>query len=185
MKLIVGLGNPGRTYQGTRHNVGYDVVDQLAEKYASGNSRHNFQADTWEAQLDGVKALLVKPLTFMNRSGASVLAVRDFYKVQTSDLLIVSDDMNLPLGKLRFRSRGSAGGQKGLADILTRLATDEVPRLRIGVGSPPPGQNGADYVLGRFRKEEKSEIEITLVSASEAVAKWATAGIEVCMNQYN
>src|SRR5215467_13737474 len=137
MKLVVGLGNPGRKYEGTRHNVGFRVIEELARKYARGKAKTAFAGEVIEADLENDKALLLCPHTLMNLSGTSVLAARDFYKIPHGDLLIVCDDFNLPLGKLRFRPSGSSGGQKGLEDIIRRLGTDEVPRLRIGIGSPP------------------------------------------------
>src|SRR5688572_30356880 len=150
MKLIVGLGNPGDKYKETRHNVGFEVTSRLAARFGASPPRARFQGETVEANIAGQKVLLLTPLTYMNLSGASVLAARDFYKIELQDILIVCDDFNLPLGKLRLRARGSAGGQNGLADILRRLGTEDLPRLRIGIGSPPPGRDPAGYVLGRF-----------------------------------
>lgn len=185
MKLVVGLGNPGRKYDGTRHNVGYVVVDELIRKFASGKPKSIFQASVVEASLGGERSLLIKPETFMNLSGASVLAARDFYKIPNDNILTVCDDFNLPLGKLRVRKSGSAGGQKGLADIIRRLGGEETPRLRVGVGAPPEGQDGAQYVLGKFRKDELPEIEQAIWTAADAVCVWATDGIEACMNRFN
>lgn len=185
MKLVVGLGNPGRKYEGTRHNVGYRVIDELSGKYAISNHRHHFQGVLVEARLGEERTLLLKPETFMNLSGSSVLAARDFHKIAASDILVVCDDFNLPLGKLRIRKLGSAGGQKGLADVIRRLGSEEVPRLRIGVGAPPDEQDGAQHVLSKFRKNELAEMEIAVGNAADAVAVWATAGIDACMNRFN
>ena len=185
MKLVVGLGNPGDKYKGTRHNVGFEVIGLLAKKFAAGQPRAKFQGEVVEATLAGEKCLLLTPLTYMNLSGASVLAARDFYKVENADLLVVCDDINLPLAKLRFRASGSSGGQKGLDDVIRRLGTDEVPRLRIGVGQPPAGRDAAAYVLTRFAKDEQPEIAAAIERAAEAVVAWASRGIEHCMNQYN
>jgi PTH1 family peptidyl-tRNA hydrolase len=186
MKLVIGLGNPGRKYEGTRHNIGFVVVNELSRRYAGDASkRTNFQADTIEASIAGEKVLLAKPQTYMNLSGATALAARDFYKLENSDLLVVCDDFALPLGKLRIRPQGSAGGQKGLADIIRRLGADMVPRLRIGVGPLPAGWDGADYVLGKFSKEEQKEIDVAVVRAADAVADWVTDGIAVAMNKHN
>ena len=127
MKLVVGLGNPGRKYQGTRHNVGFAVLDRLREQNGLGKAKADFQGETVEADLQGARALLLWPHTFMNLSGGSVLAARDFYKLDNQDLLIVGDDFNLPLGKLRVRASGTAGGQKGLEDIIRRLGTQQIP----------------------------------------------------------
>jgi PTH1 family peptidyl-tRNA hydrolase len=185
MKLIVGLGNPGRKYEGTRHNVGFRVAADLAAKHGTTKPKHAFQGELVEAAIDGEKLLLLCPHTLMNLSGASVLAARDFYKIPDCDLLVVSDDFNLPLGKLRFRKSGSSGGQRGLEDILRRLGTEDVPRLRIGIGGPPSGRDAADWVLGRFTKAEVPEIEEAIWRAADAVAVWIREGIAVAMNRYN
>ncbi len=185
MKLVVGLGNPGRRYEGTRHNVGYIVVGELAKKYSAGGLKSRFQGETADAELNGEKALLLTPTTYMNLSGASVLAARDFYKIPHEDLLIICDDLNLPLAKLRMRTAGSAGGQKGLEDIIRRLGTDEFTRLRIGIGAPPEGWNWPDFVLSKFSKEEIPAMEQAIAQAVEAVAVWAREGVQTCMNRYN
>lgn len=185
MKLVVGLGNPGRKYEGTRHNVGFRVAAELAAKHGTTKPKQAFQGEVVEAAIDAEKLLLLCPHTLMNLSGGSVLAARDFYKIPDEDLLVVSDDLNLPLGKLRFRKSGSSGGQRGLENVLHRLGTDEVPRLRIGIGGPPPGRDPAAYVLGRFPKAELPEIEEAIWRAADAVAVWAREGIAVAMNRYN
>ena len=185
MKLIVGLGNPGRKYQGTRHNVGFAVLAEVARKYATGRPKRKFQGEVVEADLEGVSALLLSPTTYMNHSGASVQTARDFYKLPDQDLLVICDDLNLPLAKLRFRAGGSSGGQKGLADIILRLGTEEFSRLRIGTGAPPDGRDATDYVLEKFTRQEIPEIEEAIWRAADAVAVWAREGIEHCMNQYN
>ena len=185
MKLVVGLGNPGRKYEGTRHNVGFAVLQELARRHRAARPKTNFQGEITETEIGGQKILMLWPHTFMNLSGASVLAARDFYKLENADLLIVCDDFNLPLAKLRFRSEGSAGGQRGLADVIDRLGTEVVGRLRIGVGPVPPNWDPADFVLSRFAKEDLTEIESTLSRAADGVEDWVTQGIEICMNQYN
>jgi peptidyl-tRNA hydrolase, PTH1 family len=185
MKLVVGLGNPGRKYEGTRHNVGFCVVAEVARKHSTDKPRQAFQGEVIEAVLAGEKTLLLCPHTLMNRSGGSVLAARDFYKIELQDLLIVSDDLNLPLGKLRFRARGSSGGQRGLEDVLRRLGTDEVPRLRIGIDGPPAGRDAADYVLSRFKKDESAAVEQAIWQAADAIEMWAREGLTTTMNRYN
>ncbi len=185
MKLIVGLGNPGRKYEGTRHNAGFRVIAELNRTHGRTKPRQAFQGEIVEAQVDSKKALLLCPHTLMNLSGGSVLAARDFYKIANEDLLIVADDFNLPLGKLRFRANGSSGGQKGLEDIIRRLGTDQIPRLRIGIGSPPEGREAADFVLGRFTKAELPDIEEATWRAADAVVAWAREGLAVSMNRYN
>jgi PTH1 family peptidyl-tRNA hydrolase len=185
MKLIVGLGNPGRKYEGTRHNVGFRVLDELRRMHGRSGPKQAFQGEIVEALVEAEKILLLAPHTLMNLSGGSVLAARDFYKIDDADLMIVADDFNLPLGKLRMRSSGSSGGQKGLEDIIRRLGTDQVPRLRVGIGSPPAGREGADFVLGRFGKAELPEIEVATGLAADAVVVWIREGMAVAMNRYN
>lgn len=185
MKLVVGLGNPGRKYEGTRHNVGYAVLAELARRHAVGSPRASFLGEVLEADLDGTRALLLSPTTYMNQSGASVQAAVGFYKSPLDELLVICDDLNLPLGKLRARSKGSAGGQKGLDDIIRRLGSEEFSRLRIGIGSPPVGWEATGYVLGRFTPDERIEIDRAIPRAADAVVDWAREGIEFCMNRYN
>ncbi len=185
MKLVVGLGNPGRKYQLTRHNIGYITAGELARRFGTSRARVRFSGETVEADLEGQKALLLTPTTFMNRSGASVLAARDFFKIPHEDILVVCDDLNLPLAKLRVRAEGSAGGQKGLEDIIRRLGTEALARLRIGIGGAPEGREWADYVLSRFREDEIPLMEQAVARAAEAVAVWARQGVQTCMNQYN
>lgn len=185
MRLVVGLGNPGRKYQGTRHNVGFEVLAALARKYATGPVRGKFEGEVSEVIQGDCRALLLCPLTYMNRSGASVRAAYDFYKLQLPQLLVVCDDFNLPLGKLRFRAAGSAGGQKGLADIIQRLGSDEFARLRIGIGAPPADWDPVDYVLSRFRDDERELMEASIQQAVRGVSDWMTQGVEHCMNHYN
>jgi PTH1 family peptidyl-tRNA hydrolase len=185
MKLVVGLGNPGRKYEGTRHNVGFRVAAELAAKYGTSNPKRAFQGELVEALIGGEKILLLCPHTLMNLSGQSVLEARDFYKIPHENLLIVADDLNLPLGKLRFRQSGSSGGQNGLKDIIRRLGGDDIPRLRIGIGSPPAGRNAADYVLGKFTKDEVPEIDVAIGHAADAVALWAREGLQTAANKYN
>jgi len=185
MKLVVGLGNPGRKYQATRHNVGFEVIAELSRLFGGGQGRSNFQGETVDANLKGERALLLSPHTFMNKSGTSVVQARDFYKLANRDLLVVCDDLNLPLAKLRFRAKGSSGGQKGLDDIVRRLGGEDFARLRIGIGAPPDGWDAADYVLGKFAKAERSEIDAAIWRAADAVVAWAHEGVESCMNRFN
>jgi PTH1 family peptidyl-tRNA hydrolase len=182
-KVVVGLGNPGSRYDGTRHNVGYAVIDGLAASPRAGRFQSRFQAQVAELVEDDYKILLVKPETFMNLSGRCVREVLDFYQVEVADLLVVCDDINLPLGKLRVRARGSHGGHNGLRDIQNHLGTSEYARLRIGVGAPE--DDAVDYVLGRFRPAERPVIEDAISLAVQAVDVWARQGVEACMNQYN
>jgi PTH1 family peptidyl-tRNA hydrolase len=184
MKVVVGLGNPGRQYAGTRHNLGFEVVDRLAQSPSCGRFQDRFQAQVAELWDDPQKVLLVKPQTFMNLSGRTVRQVVDFYQVPLEDLLVVCDDINLPLGRLRFRSQGTHGGHNGLRDIQNHLGTTGYPRLRIGVESPSSGEL-IDHVLSRFRPTEQAIIDDTLGVAVQGVATWIHRGIQECMNQYN
>lgn len=184
MRIVVGLGNPGSRYKGTRHNVGFAVIDVLAESAQCDRFRNRFQADLAELREDGQTILLVKPQTFMNLSGQSVRQVVDFYQASTADLLVVCDDINLPLGKLRFRAGGSHGGHNGLRDIQNHLGTSAYNRLRIGVGAPDE-DDAVDHVLGRFRPSEAPVIEEAVGRAVQGVAQWWKEGIQKCMNEYN
>jgi PTH1 family peptidyl-tRNA hydrolase len=184
MKVVVGLGNPGSRYDGTRHNVGFAVLDALASSPSAGRFQSRFQAQVAELTEDAEKVLLVKPETFMNLSGRAVRQVLDFYQVPVQELLVVCDDINLPLGKLRARAKGTHGGHNGLRDIQAHLGTIEYARLRIGVGAPE-GDDAIDHVLGRFRPGERPVIEDALSRAVQAVGVWLRDGIQACMNQYN
>lgn len=185
MKVVVGLGNPGRQYERTRHNIGFDVLSQLADWHGVAGFKSQFEALVGEFSLGGDKVLLVAPQAFMNLSGRSVAAVTKFYKLPASDIMVVCDDMNLPLGRLRLRGSGSAGGQKGLQDILQKLGTQDVPRLRMGVGRPPAGFAVADYVLSRFRDNESDSVSQAVQNAARGVECWVEQGLEIAMNQVN
>lgn len=183
MKAVVGLGNPGSRYHGTRHNVGYAVIDSLAAGPNAGQFQTRFQAKVAEAMEGADKVLLVKPETFMNLSGLSVRQLMDFYQLPTENLLVVCDDFNLPLGKLRARARGTHGGHNGLRDIQSHLGTTQYARLRIGVGSPR--EEAIDHVLGRFAQSERPLIDEATATAAQAVMVWIKYGIEECMNRFN
>jgi PTH1 family peptidyl-tRNA hydrolase len=184
MKVVVGLGNPGAKYAGTRHNVGFEVIDYLAGGPGVGPFRQQFNALVAETTEGGDKVLLLKPDTFMNLSGRAVRAVTDFYKVPLENLLVVSDDFNLPLGKLRVRANGSHGGQNGLRNIQDQLGTDGYARLRIGVGQPDPGE-AVDFVLSRFKPGERAAVEDAVAKAAAAVLLWLRQGLTACMNTAN
>ncbi len=185
MKLIVGLGNPGRQYAATRHNVGFAVAERLVQRIGQTTPRARFHGETVEATVGDQRVLVLCPHTLMNRSGLSVLEARDFYKLDLADILIVCDDFNLPLAKLRCRSKGSSGGQKGLQDIVNRLGTDELARLRIGIGPPPADWDVVAYVLSKFHPEEVDLIRTAVDRAADAAVDWVREGIEFCMNRYN
>ena len=184
MKLVVGLGNPGSKYQGTRHNVGFELIDRLARGGRNAAFVRKFDGLLAEIEIDFRRVLLLKPETFMNLSGRSVGQAVRFFKVAPTDLLVVCDDLSLPLGRLRLRPGGSDGGQKGLRDISSHLGTDQFPRLRIGIGDRED-IDAADYVLSRFRSSERPVIDDALILASQAVAVWVTQGIEAAMNRFN
>jgi PTH1 family peptidyl-tRNA hydrolase len=185
MKVVVGLGNPGSQYVGTRHNVGFAVVETLAQEHGAGPWRERFHGLVSELPVPEDKVLLVKPLTYMNASGRCVQQVVAYYQLPLDDLLVVCDDFQLPLGKLRFRSQGSHGGHNGLRDIQERLGTTAYPRLRIGVGPPPAPGQAVEHVLSRFRPEEQPVIEEAVRHAVRAVADWWQQGLAYCMNHYN
>ena len=186
MKLVAGLGNPGPRYAESRHNIGYLVVDELARRWAADVSRYDrdFEGLIGEAQAEGQRVLLLKPMTFMNLSGRSVAAVRRFYKLATQDVLVIYDDLDLPVGQLRVRAGGSAGGHIGMTDVLQQLATDEVPRVRIGIGKVHPSAT-VEYVLSRFEPDERPLMEAALTTAADAATCWLRAGIDAAMNQFN
>jgi PTH1 family peptidyl-tRNA hydrolase len=183
LKVVVGLGNPGSRYHGTRHNVGFAVVDVLASGPPVGRWQSRFHAEVAEWLEDGRKVLLVKPETFMNLSGRCVREIVDYFQVPLGDLLVVCDDINLPLGKLRARARGTHGGHNGLRDIQNHLGTTEYARLRLGVDAPR--DDAVDHVLGRFRPAERPVIDDAVALAAQAVAVWLAQGIDVVMNRFN
>jgi PTH1 family peptidyl-tRNA hydrolase len=183
MKLVVGLGNPGERYRQSRHNIGFMVVDQLANLHQAGWTSA-FDGLTAEIWVGGGKAVLLKPMTYMNRSGLSVRKAVDFFKLHVDDLLIVCDDINLPVGRIRIRAKGSSGGQNGLKDIFSHLGAQEVSRLRIGVGSPVR-VDAAEYVLSGFPAAEAETVQDAVIDAARAVELWCREGVEAAMNQFN
>lgn len=185
MKIVVGLGNPGKQYEATRHNVGFDTLRLLAEQGFAEAPKQKFDSYTAEARLAEQRVLLVWPQTFMNRSGSAVRQVTDFYKTPLEDLLIICDDFALDTGRLRIRAKGSSGGQNGLKDIARQLGSEEYTRLRIGVGPVPGGRSAADFVLGRFGSKERELVEVTIADAAAAVACWASEGATAAMNRFN
>lgn len=183
-KLVVGLGNPGSKYDGTRHNIGFEVIDRLAAGGAGTKFSRRFEGELAESEIEFRRVLLLKPSTFMNLSGRSVVPALRFYKLEPADLLVVCDDLNLPLGKLRLRRGGSDGGQKGLRDITAQLGTDDYARLRVGIGERG-AVDAADYVLGRFRPSERATIDDSTIAATQAVATWVAQGVEAAQNRFN
>jgi PTH1 family peptidyl-tRNA hydrolase len=198
MKLIVGLGNPGREYVGTRHNIGFEVIDALAARLGwigraddfDRLARSNFDGLTMDGSFSipagGVeKLLLLKPLTYMNLSGRAVQVAMAFYQLSPADIMIVLDDLALPCGKLRIRPGGSNGGHNGLKDIERALGTSQYPRLRLGIDVPPPFLPGKDYVLGRFAPEQRKVMNAAVERSVSALLTWIEKGINAAMNQFN
>lgn len=186
MKLIVGLGNPGAQYAKTRHNAGFMVVDRLAGRHAPGAVvKARFSADCVEATINDARCLLLKPVTYMNLSGQSVLQAAQFYKVPLADLLVVTDDLALPVGQIRLRAGGGAGGHNGLADIENRLSTQEYARCRVGIGPKPPMFDQAAFVLSRFAEEEAPLLASSVEAAADAVEEFVSSGIAQAMNRFN
>ncbi|MCA9105024.1 MAG: aminoacyl-tRNA hydrolase [Pirellulaceae bacterium] len=196
MKLVVGLGNPGKKYEGTRHNVGFDVIDELRRRHGFGGGKSDkgkttvpgksrFSGETFEATWGSEKILLLQPTTFMNLSGKSVVAAKDFYKLELEDILVICDDFQLPLGRLRIRKTGSSGGQKGLEDCIRRLGSPDFPRLRLGIGPVPAQWEVVDFVLGQFDKSLSEEVKLMVVRAADAVEAWVTGGVTEAANRYN
>jgi len=185
MKIVVGLGNPGQQYRGTRHNVGFDLLDELVRVYSGTTGKKKFDAELSEIQVGGERVLLVAPQTFMNNSGVSVQKVVAFYQATPVDLLVACDDFSIPLGRIRLRTSGSSGGQKGLESIICHLGTQEFPRLRLGIGAVPGGRQAADFVLGRFSRDEQSVVQVMLSQSVLAVEEWLQRGISSAMNRFN
>ena len=184
MLAVFGLGNPGRRYAGTRHNVGFDVVDKLAEDAGISITRLRFEALVGEMRIGDGKLLLAKPQTFMNESGRTVRAAAAWNDLSIDNILVVCDDLDLDVGVIRVRRKGSSGGHNGLKSIARCLGTDEFARLRIGIGQPP-AEDAVDYVLSTFAKAEKELIAPAIEKATEAARCWADEGIESCMNRFN
>ena len=181
IRLVAGLGNPGPEYAVTRHNVGFLALDALAQRMGIAFERH---AKWGAATAKCGDIILVKPLTFMNRSGEPLAAVADFYKIESARMLVVLDDFALPLGRLRIRERGGAGGHNGLESVIVNLATEDVPRLRLGIGAAPE-RGSVDYVLGRFFDEEKPRVAAVIDRAADAIKCAIDNGITSAMNQFN
>jgi len=183
--LIVGLGNPGERYADTRHNVGFRVVEKLAQKHGLTFNKNEHHAQTASGTILGKRVLLAKPMTYMNESGNAVQPLVSFYKIEPDRILIVGDDIDIPLGTLRLRKSGSSGGQNGLKHILQRLGTQEIARARFGVGRPPGHKNAADHVLAPFKGDDEILAMEVRDRAVEAVETWLRDGIELAMTRYN
>ena len=185
MYLIAGLGNPTREYDKTRHNVGFSVIDVLADKYNIDVSDRKHKALCGRGVIEGEKVLLLKPQTFMNLSGESIREAVDYYKIDPEDIIVIYDDISLEPGQLRIRLKGSAGGHNGIKNIIAHLGTQEFPRIKVGVGAKPPKMDLADYVLSRFGAEEQKIMDEAFGEAAEAAVMMMTTGEERAMNHYN
>jgi len=184
--LLVCLGNPGDQYEGTRHNAGFMVADEIGERKDIPIQRLKFKALTNITELGGEKVLVMKPVTYMNLSGEAVRPAADFYKVPPERVLVVSDDVALPPGKLRIRTGGSAGGHNGLKSIITQLGTEAFPRIKVGVGGKPhPDYDMADWVLGKLQGEDKAAVEAAVKRAADAVEYYIKEGPDRAMNRFN
>lgn len=185
MKLIVGLGNPGKEYAGTRHNLGFQLVHNLGEKYGIRVADNRHRALLGTGEIAGEKVMLVQPLTYMNRSGEAVREIVRYYQLLIDDLLIIYDDMDLELGQIRIRPRGSSGAHKGMESVIKCLGTTDIPRLRLGIGRPPEEIPVVDFVLSPFQQDEQAEVRRMLDDAAEAVKTILTRGIQQAMNDFN
>lgn len=186
MYIIAGLGNPGRKYVNTRHNMGFEALDAVAAKYGIDIKKAKFNGLYGEGNIEGERVVLVKPQTFMNLSGESIREFRDWYKVDNEKIIIIYDDVSLPVGKMRIRPKGSAGGHNGIKNIIYQLSTDIFPRIKLGVGSPDnPDYDLADYVLGKFTKTEIKELVPIAVKTAEAVGEIIKNGVEKAMSKFN
>jgi peptidyl-tRNA hydrolase, PTH1 family len=190
-KIVVGLGNPGRRYRSTRHNLGFRVVETLVDRWALGEGRKAFGGLFHDGRVSDpagagfVRVLLLQPHTFMNRSGEAAKGLAAFYKVPAENVLVVLDDMALPVGRLRLRPGGSAGGHKGLLDVQRLLGTMEIPRVRVGIGEPPPQMDAVDYVLQAFGADEQETVNEAIVLAANAVQEWLFSPMAKLMGKYN
>lgn len=185
MKLIVGLGNPTDKYEGTRHNVGFEVIDRLVDKYGIALDTLKHKGIYGKGKLEGQTVILLKPMTYMNLSGESVSAVATYYKIEPEDIIVIYDDINLDVGRLRVRGKGSAGGHNGIKNIIAHLHTEEFPRVRVGVGMKPPKMDLVDYVLSHFSKEDQEKMDEGYDRAVGAVAMLVNEELEQAMNEYN
>lgn len=172
MKLIVGLGNPGRKYMATKHNIGFITVDELSFRQNTKWKKHQFEADLSEFFSDGEKILLAKPQTFMNESGRSIRPLMDYYQISLEELLVIYDDMDLPVGKIRLRQKGGAGGHNGIKSLIQHLGTQKFNRIRVGIDRPFPGQDVVSHVLSPFPKETHEEMLLSVKTAADACEDW-------------
>lgn len=183
MFLIVGLGNPGKQYEQTRHNIGFDVIDYMANKYNIDVNREKFKGICGEGFIENKKVILLKPLTYMNLSGESIRELANFYKLEDDEIIVVYDDISLDIGRLRIREKGSAGGHNGIKSIIQNLGGDKFPRVKVGVGQPK--DNLVNHVLGKFSKEDREHIEKVIPVVSDAIVEIVKNDAKESMNKFN
>ena len=183
MILIVGLGNPGKQYEQTRHNIGFDVIDYMANKYNIDVNREKFKVICGEGFIENKKVILLKPLTYMNLSGESIRELANFYKLEDDEIIVVYDDISLDIGRLRIREKGSAGGHNGIKSIIQNLGGDKFPRVKVGVGQPK--DNLVNHVLGKFSKEDREHIEKVIPVVSDAIVEIVKNDAKESMNKFN
>lgn len=183
MFLIVGLGNPGREYENTRHNIGFDVIDFMAEKYNISINRTKFKGVYGEGNINGEKVILLKPTTYMNLSGESLRQVIDFYKIEKDNIIVIYDDISLEVGRMRIRAKGSAGGHNGIKSIIAHVGDDVFPRIKIGVGAPK--NDLVSHVLGKFSKDERGLLNQVVEAATDATDTIMCKGVSEAMNLFN
>jgi len=182
---VVGLGNPGKNYEGTRHNVGFDAIDLLAYRNNIKINKIKFKSVYGEGIIGNNKVILLKPQTYMNNSGMAVLDLYNFYKLPIENIIVVVDDIDIEFGTIRVKAKGSAGSHNGMKSIIYHLQSEKFPRVKIGVGQKKEGQDLADFVLSRFSREERDKIDLAIEKAALAVETIITAGVEKAMNQFN
>ena len=185
MKLIVGLGNPGRQYAGTRHNIGFGVIARLSDEYHIPLNSKEHKAVCGKGFIEGEKVILAQPQTFMNLSGESVRSIADYYKIEPEDIIVAYDDIDLEVGQIRVRRKGSAGGHNGIKNIISHLGTNEFPRVKVGVGAKPQGGDLVNHVLGHFSKEEQPLMQEGITKAKEALNLILAGNMDQAMNEYN
>ncbi|QGM31853.1 aminoacyl-tRNA hydrolase [Bacillus sp. N3536] len=185
MKMIVGLGNPGKQYEATRHNIGFQVIDELSKRLSIPLNHSKFNGMYGTGHIGTEKVMLLKPLTYMNLSGECIVPLMDYFGVEDEELVVIYDDLDLQVGKLRLRQKGSAGGHNGIKSIIQHLGTQEFNRIRIGIDRPKNGMKVPDYVLSDFTKEEKIEIEIATQKSADACEQWFNKSFLEVMNIFN
>lgn len=185
MYLIAGLGNPSRTYEGTRHNIGFTMIDAIGNKCGIDVTTKKHKALVGRGMIDGMRVILAKPQTYMNLSGESIREITDFYKIEPENIIIIYDDISLDVGQLRIRKKGSAGGHNGVKNIIAHLGTQEFPRIKVGIGNKPEGWDLADYVLSKYTKAEQEALEEASEGVIGAVKLMLADDIEAAMNKYN